>query len=60
MIRADGQLEAFEENIFLHFLLLNLENSWLMQSSVLRFNPAKLGRKSLLRPQMDLGNALIK
>lgn len=27
MIRVDGQLEAFEENSFLHFLLLNLENS---------------------------------
>ena len=28
MIRAYGQLEAFEENIFLHFLLLNSENLW--------------------------------
>lgn len=27
VIRVDGQLEAFEENGFLHFLLLNLENS---------------------------------
>lgn len=28
VIRVDGQLEAFEENSFLHFLLLNLASSW--------------------------------
>lgn len=29
MIVGDGQLEAFEENIFLHSLLLSSKNSWL-------------------------------
>ena len=45
MIRADGQLEAFEENIFLHFLLLNLENSWFNARFCTARQYRKLGRK---------------
>lgn len=45
MIRADGQLEAFEENIFLHFLLLNLVNSWFNARFCTARQYRKLGRK---------------
>lgn len=45
MIRADGQLEAFEENIFLHFLLLNLENSWFNAEFCTAFQYSKTWKK---------------
>lgn len=53
MIRTYGQLEAFEENIFLHFLLLNLENLWFNAEVHTAFQYSKSWKKALLKLQMD-------
>lgn len=59
MIMAGGQLEAFEENIFLYFFLMSLKNLRFNEEFCAAFQYRKLERKSLLKLQMDLGNTLI-
>ena len=47
VIMADGQLEAFEGNIFLHFLLSNFEE-FVAECRVSCCRTAQLGKRCLL------------
>ena len=60
MIRAYGQLEAFEENIFLHFLLLNSENSWFNAVSYCISIEQNLAERFFCKATDGSCNALIK